>query len=169
MKKIITTAAVLAVAGAANADFSGYYAPAGWTEVTPYDSAIIWNAPGGVTVQGVDSGTWYGSFTTLTIVAPANGLFQFDWYYYTTDSPGYDEGGYIINNTYYYLDGYGGGSGTVSVNVNAGDTIGWYVNDYDGCCGAGFLEVTNFTGPIPAPGALALIGLAGLTARRRRR
>ena len=169
MKKVIVTAAVLAVAGAANADFSGYYAPGNWAVYSPGDGFITWNAPSMVTIDGINTGG-PADYTTLTIAAGAAGTFAFDWTYFTYDSPGWDEGGYIVNNTYYMLDmGYGPGSGSVSVAVNAGDTIGFYVLSYDGGLGQGVLEVYNFSAPVPAPGALALLGLAGLTARRRRR
>ena len=169
MKKVIVTAAVLAVAGAANADFSGYYASDQWSFMADDDGYVVWNAPTMVTLYGTNSGSSY-SYTTLTIAAPMAGTFAFDWTYGTFDSPGYDSVGYTVNGSYTYLDdGYGPGSGSVSVDVNAGDTIGWYVWSWDGCCGEAFIEVYNFTGPVPAPGVLALLGLAGLTARRRRR
>ena len=169
MKRLIATAAVLAVAGAANADFSGYYAPGEWTFQADDDGYVVWGDPAQVTLYGTNSGT-FSSYTTLTIAAPLAGTFSFDWSWGTFDSPGYDEIGYIVGGTYYFLDdGYGPGSGSVSVAVNQGDTIGFYAESYDGCCGENWITVTNFTGPVPAPGALALLGLAGLTARRRRR
>ena len=168
MKKLVATAAVFGLVGVAAADFSGPYDQGNWSFQADDDGYVIWNAPAQVELFGTNSGTWY-SYTTLTIATPAAGNFEFHWQYGSFDSPGYDEVGYIINGTYYFLaDGNGISNGDVSVPVNAGDTIGWYVESYDGCCGESYIEITNFKGPIPAPGALALLGLAGLASRRRR-
>ena len=169
MKKLVATAAVFGLVGVAAADFSGPYDPGNWNFYADDDGYVqTGNAPAQIELFGTNSGTWY-SYTTLTIMTPAAGSFDFDWNYGSFDSPGYDEIGYIVNGTYYFLDdGFGPGTGSVSVAVNAGDTIGWYVESYDGCCGESYIEVYNFSAPIPAPGALALLGLAGLASRRRR-
>jgi MYXO-CTERM domain-containing protein len=169
MKKLVATAAVFGLATVAGADFSGFYDPGNWTFAADDDGYVDTSgAPAQIALYGTNSGG-FSSFTTLTIATPAAGTFSFDWNFGTFDTPGYDEVGYVINGTYYFLDdGYGPGSGSVSVAVNAGDVIGWYVESYDGCCGESYIEVYNFSGPIPAPGALALLGLAGLASRRRR-
>ncbi len=61
------------------------------------------------------------------------------------------------------------GGGSVSVPVAAGDIIGFRVFSVDGVFGPGTLSVSNFTAPVPAPGSLALLGMGGLIAARRRR
>ncbi len=63
------------------------------------------------------------------------------------------------------------GSGQVSnVAVGAGDVIGFRVHSADGGIGTLDLRITNFSAPIPAPGALAgiLIPAAAFALRRRR-
>ena len=57
-------------------------------------------------------------------------------------------------------------SGTVSFAVNVGDTFGFAAFTADGAFGDSTVTLTNF---VPAPGAVALLGLAGVAGRRRRR
>jgi MYXO-CTERM domain-containing protein len=168
MKGALIVGAALAMTGVAQAQFEGYYAPENWTF---YDEAGGFLDLGGVpdylTVIGGDNSL--AGYTTLTIAAPIDGMVEFDWSYYSVDSPGYDEGGYILNGTYYFLADASGNSGNVSFNVSAGDEFGFYAYTFDGLFGPGELTISNFTAPVPAPGALALLGLAGLASSRRRR
>jgi len=67
-----------------------------------------------------------------------------------------------------------GSSGKDGVRYSSGDideTIVWEVQYADGSVENFTTNFTNFdfTAPVPAPGAAALFGLAGLTATRRRR
>jgi hypothetical protein len=57
-------------------------------------------------------------------------------------------------------------NGTITFSVNAGETFGFGVFTTDGLYGAGTATFTNF---VPAPGAIALLGAAGLIGGRRRR
>jgi MYXO-CTERM domain-containing protein len=168
MKRAIVVGAALAMTGVAQAQFEGYYAPENWTF---YDEAGGFLDESGVpdylTIFGGDSSV--PGYTQLTIAAGADGTFAFDWAYDSIDSPGYDEGGYIYNGGYYFLSDTYGESGSVSFEVGAGEEIGFYVYTYDGVFGPGELTISNFSAPVPAPGALALLGLAGLASSRRRR
>ena len=164
---VLACVATAAIAGSAAADFIGYYDHANWDFFTEGAGYVATATDTQLTLIGDDS-SW-GGYTEYTITAQGAGDFVFDWSYYTINSPGWDAGGYIVGGTYYQLDdGYGPGSGSVSVAVGDGDTIGFYVYSADGVFGPGYLTITNFTGPVPAPGALALLGLAGLASRRRR-
>jgi uncharacterized protein (TIGR03382 family) len=55
----------------------------------------------------------------------------------------------------------------MTFNVTAGETFGLAVITSDGTFGAGTATFTNFS-YVPAPGALAVLGLAGVAGRRRR-
>ena len=138
-----TTAAAVTAAGA---DFVGYYDIANWDFFAQDDGWLDDSgAPAEVTIYGTDSGGSY-SYTTLTIEAQFDCTFAFDWEYGTFDGPPYDNAGYIVGGTYYYLigDAEYSGSGHVEVDVSAGTTIGFYVRSEDGCCGAGWLLISEF-------------------------
>lgn len=79
-------------------------------------------------------------------------MLEYDW---TFDSDGGDRDG-LVMEARIYTSGSDNGSAYV-------DDLSVYVEDTDG---SGGIEI-HFA-PIPAPGVLALLGIAGLTARRRR-
>ena len=162
---VLAGAAAAVIAGSASADFVGYYDHDNWAFFTAGGGYVATATEATLKLIGGDSSI--PGYTTYTIAAGGAGAFSFDWSYYSINSPPYDEGGYIVNGTYYMLDmGYGPGSGSVSVDVTAGDEIGFYCYTMDGVFGAAELTITNFSA-VPAPGALALLGLAGLARRRR--
>ena len=82
-----------------------------------------------------------------------------DWTFlektWTFNGDGGNHGGLVIEARLY---SYSGGSGTAWI-----DNLNVSVNDVDGSGGI----VIHFA-PIPAPGALALLGIAGLARRRRK-
>lgn len=170
MKQTAVLCAVAGLAAAANAQFSGVYDPANWTlNSNGGDGHIINNAPASVTVVGNDAGGSNIS-TDFTINVPASGTWSFDWNYFSSDTGDWDSGGYILNGTPVQLaDNNTQGSGHLDIAVNAGDQIGYYVFSRDGGLGPGNLEITNFSAPIPTPGAVALVGLGGLIGLRRNR
>ena len=87
MKKLVATAAVFGLVGVAAADFSGPYDPGNWNFYADDDGYVqTGNAPAQIELFGTNSGTWY-SYTTLTIMTPAAGSFDFDWNYGSFDSP----------------------------------------------------------------------------------
>ena len=75
------------------------------------------------------------------------------------DITAYDDNGAYLGST-----GATIGPNRYGVLVTGADTLG-VVNLYDGVGAEGVMAVTTY---IPAPGALALLGLAGLARRRRR-
>jgi hypothetical protein len=91
---------------------------------------------------------------------------SFDWSYSSGDSGQFDIGGYFINGTAYILaDNDNQGTNVpFSFRVNSGDQFGFFVFTQDSLFGAGTLQISrfDFTGSfVPAPGAVALLGLAG--------
>ncbi|MCK4873080.1 MAG: hypothetical protein KAS72_10175 [Phycisphaerales bacterium] len=170
MGRTLAAAVALSLAGAAYADFSGVYAPENWTfEVIWEGSVDTSGAPASIEITGGDNGSGYTDVASFTIAAAADGTFSFDWAYSSIDDPGWDWVGYYIGDTMYNLSDIPGTFGSVSEEVLAGDKIGWFVVSVDSMNGAGVAEISNFTGPIPAPGTLALLGAAALAVRGRRR
>lgn len=168
---LIAAAGLLAVAGAANAQFSGPYAPGNWTLNPNLGNGSATNDGSTLVLTGTDGAGTGGQNTDYTIAAAAAGTWSFDWSYFSSDSGTFDSGGYLLNGFYTQLaDNNGSGaSGSVSVPVNAGDIIGYRVFSADGVFGPGELTVKNFSAPVPAPASLALLGMGGLVAARRRR
>jgi MYXO-CTERM domain-containing protein len=169
----LASAAGLALAGAAFGQFSGPYAPANWTfNANGGDGSVnTAGAPASIILTGNNNGS--GPIDTdYTIMAAAAGNLSFSWLYNTIDTGTYDSAYYLINGVETFLanNTTPGAAGAVGpIAVNAGDVIGFRVRSADGAFGAGELTVSNFVGPVPAPGALALAAFGGLVAARRRR
>ena len=96
------------------------------------------------------------SETQLTQIVATSGEVTFDWAYFTIDGPEYDIA-YFINGTRYDLTVSDGSikdemnqSGLVTIDVVAGDVIGFGIDSTDDCCGSGQLDIYNFTYPVEA-------------------
>jgi hypothetical protein len=158
-------------------DFVGVYAPANWTTLVEGDGSLI---PTATTLSMVSPNDGSGSQDVeFTIAAQGDGLFSFDWNYTTTDvdGPSFDPAFYF-NGVEIQLTGDLGGinqSGSISVAVSQGDTIGWRLRATDSDFGAAVLVISNFSAPddgaaVPEPTSLALWGIGlGLAAWRTRR
>lgn len=104
-----------------------------------------------------------GYFATASFT----GTVSVNWSFASDDDPQYDAVGYVRNNQFLVVGNAGGTSGVMNFNVTAGETFGLAVMTSDGTFGAGTATFTNFS-YVPAPGALALLGMAGFAGRRRR-
>lgn len=185
------TATLLGLSAPALAQFSGVYDPAipgtwatshflpGTTDLGSVDTS---SAPGSITLVGPDTGSGDFSRLEFTIVAPAAGQVSFSWSYVSNDNtvdPLWDPAGYRYGAgpaqlTQLSVDaGTVSQSGSVSFNVTAGQTFGFYVTSLDNTGGYATLTISNFTAPIPEPASVAmmslgLLGVAAAAARRRR-
>lgn len=149
-------------------DFSGYYDPANWILDTNTDGSLDSSgAPSQITLIGPNSGTTELEYIDFFIVAPADGIFAFNWSYVSDDDPTFDESFYI-HNTFFPLSDTSGESGSVSIPVIGGDTIGFSIESIDGEFGAGSLTISSFSAPIPEPASLGLLAGAGILLLRRR-
>ncbi len=104
-----------------------------------------------------------GYFATASFT----GTVSVDWAFESVDDPQYDAVGFVRNNQFLVVGNAGGTSGLLTFNVTAGETFGLAVMTSDGTFGAGTATFTNFS-YVPAPGAIAVLGLAGVAGRRRR-
>jgi hypothetical protein len=163
MRRLIAHLAVLVLlvvfALPAHADFSGYYAPANWTELNQGGGAIDFSAPGSVQITG-----GYGG-ENITIVAPASGTVSFS---YDFDDDG-NGGPFVdmenvgpvtaVENTIAYS-----GSGTYSFTVTQGETFGFDVGD-SGYGNGPSATISDFSAPLPTPEpcTLTLLGIGSLT------
>jgi hypothetical protein len=179
-------AALILSSQSARADFSGAYDPANWTlfnstvPLNPPPGSFTGNgfvnitgAPASISLTGSDGPNVSGAINTdYTIAAAGAGTWSFDWSYTTLDSAsGFDPAFYLLNGTPTTLISNSAttGSGSVSITVNAGDVIGFRIRTLDNSFGPGTVTITNFVAPVPAPGSLALLGLAAVSRRSRRR
>lgn len=99
--------------------------------------------------------------------AAFTGTVSVSWSFASDDDPQYDAVGYVRNNQFLVVGNAGGTSGVMTFGVTAGERFGLAVMTSDGTFGPGTATLTNFS-YVPAPGALALLALAGLAGRRRR-
>lgn len=170
MKKTTVLALIAGVALASTASASGFtgdYAPANWTFQTNQNGFVAQHDASTLVLVGPDNGSFAFGFSDIFVVVPQSGSISFDWSYTSNDDPGFDAGFYIANS-FFFLSDTDGQSGSVSgVTVNVGDLFGFSVETIDSLFGPGVLTITNFS-YVPAPGSLAILGLAGLAARRRR-
>ena len=104
-----------------------------------------------------------GYFATATF----SGTVSVNWSFSSVDDPQYEAVGFVQNNQFRVVGNTNGTSGVMNFNVTAGESFGLAVMTTDGLFGAGTATFTNFS-YVPAPGALALLGLAGVSGRRRR-
>ena len=116
---------------------------------------------GNSAVRGI---TWYSA------VASSAGTISVDYTFGNPSGDNYDfdGAGWVLNGAFTAVVTNEGGprTGTITFSVNAGETFGFGVFTADGGAGAGAATFTNF---VPAPGAIALLGAAGLIGGRRRK
>ncbi len=173
MKKssVLALVSVAVFAGIACADFSGDYAPANWSLGSSSNGFVDVHDATTLVLVGTDDGTNTFGWTDLRITVPQTGLISFDWAYSSSDEHGVDRGLYYANSTaWVLLSDTNGQSGTVSnIAVSALDSFIFTIESEDSLFGPGVLVVTNFGfTTVPTPGALAMLGLAGLATGRRR-
>ncbi|PKM37864.1 MAG: hypothetical protein CVV06_03675 [Gammaproteobacteria bacterium HGW-Gammaproteobacteria-10] len=162
-----------------------YYNVGRWTiDRDPFesDAAIdLSNAPISIELisgnNAIDEDNPFESRIDFSIKAAASGIVSFDWSYITYDSfeePIWDPFGYIIDGVFYSLsadDGLSTQSGSVSFDILAGQIFGFRQIATDSLFGSAHSTISNFSAPVPLPGALVLFGiaLASLNVFRRNR
>jgi len=129
--------------------FVGLYAYANWTTSFTGSGGSINTSglPNTVTLVGPDGSGCSGAGTTMTITIPNSGPFSFNWSFTTNDAAYYDPPRYIVNGVITtLLTGYvTSGSGTVNLNLNAGDVFSFQQWSLDCVAGPGNLTISNLT------------------------
>jgi hypothetical protein len=174
MSKMIRATTALAFAAAAL--FSGAASAADTFTFSNSGSGngyVIGSLPS-FTLTSSNNGTG-SSIATYGTTASADQEITFTWSYTTTDWSGYyDPAGYYIDGTYYQVSDNNsatGGTytGSVTFDVEAGQTYGWYDYSLDSGFGSSTLSVNVNVVPEPANLMLMLAGLGALGAVARRR
>lgn len=154
MARLAAVVLALAVAGAANADFIGPYAPENWTfRDTAGDGQgeldeLLMHIIGGTSgVPGI---------TEYYITIPTDGPLSFNWTFQAWDSDGYDWCYYSLNGVQTTMTGASGG-GYLVVPVFAGAEFALGVETQDGEYLPGEFWVSNF---LPEPSTLGLLFFA---------
>jgi hypothetical protein len=136
-----------------NGDGSGFFGsmdPSNWTQDLGGGNGSIAFNNNAVTITGSNSFQITQISTYASIVAPVTGTYTFDWNYSTTEVLPFYDPGFYLNGTYYQLTADYGNieqNGSVSINVNEGDLLGFGIVTLDDVGGAATLTVTNFTYP----------------------
>jgi len=135
------------------ATFTGDYDPSHWTLVnTSADGTASFGSGGAtLTLVGGNTGTGLSGTTDFFILAPVSGAFQFQYAYSSTDVPGFDFAGYLLDGGFFQLADTNGQHGSVSVAVTAGERFGFRVGAADNEGEPGILTVSDFNPPTAAP------------------
>ena len=172
--KLCSTALLLITSAAfpqqAKAGFIGEYAVNLFTVTNVNGVGLVSSPDGGTSlwITGPNTGSGLDGYTDVTIVAPRSGLIQFQYTYSSLDSPGYDFSGYLLGTTFVPLADSNGQSANVLIPITLGQSFGFRVGTLDNTGEPGVLTITNFgaplTSPVPEPGSMWLLLIAGTAA-----
>ena len=136
--------------------FVGMFSPEFWTEYYGNgNGTITFNEDGTLYLEGSNSsGSGWGggtngnanSPTEVTMVLEEYAEISFDWVANNADGWNYEIVYYINGEAVNLTDNmlFGEQSGSVSFTASAGDVIGFGEDATDGCCGAGWVTISNF-------------------------
>jgi hypothetical protein len=131
--------------------FNGFYAPANWTTQLNGGNGTVNLTGTSAVIQG-NNNLVNGVLTTVSTTVVTAGQFTFNWLWTTTDGPAFDPAFYINgSNVTLTTSGSSTQSGTVTITVAAGTTIGFGINATDGCCGFATLTINAFQWPGQCP------------------
>jgi hypothetical protein len=118
-------------------------------------------------LTGPNDGSGESGTTDFITTLAHGGLFQFDYQYSSLDDPSNDFAGYVLNGVFFWLADTAGESGTISLPVSGGETVGFRINSLDNLGEPGVMAITNFSSPdlaaVPESGcfSLMLVAMAG--------
>jgi len=151
---LVSTLAISVPEAEAINGFQGPYDPSNWTFSSAGNGFVgTGGAPTFITLTGVDGPRCISCATDFTITIPASGTLSFDWNYQSFDIslPLFDPAQFVINGVTTQLTSNFGSkiqSGSVSIQVLAGDTFTFRILSTDGIFGPGaFTSISNFVGP----------------------
>jgi hypothetical protein len=175
---VTTVSLTLAAASSASAatvfGFQTPYAPINWTLTNNNADGSVntSGAPTSISLTGGNNGSNAPGTTDYTTTAAAAGTVTFDWNYSSSDDPGWDGFGYLLNGSFSFLADSSGQNGTSTFNVLAGDSFGFRIFTTDNIFGRASVTISNFSAPgpmaptpVPEPSTvLSLLVLGGLGA-----
>ncbi|RYZ29695.1 MAG: T9SS type A sorting domain-containing protein [Chitinophagaceae bacterium] len=160
MKKLYVSLFLFCICFSAIAQFSGTFAPAKWsTALTSGGNGSVNTsaAPSSITITGSNDPTNTNTSTKNTdyiITVTTGGIWRFNWSYHTNDTdndPQYDLAGVLINGAFTQLTtntiGLRDQTGTYSVNVTAGTSIGFRISATDNIMGNATFTISSFSAP----------------------
>ena len=123
------------------------------TNIDANGSVNTTGAPTSISLTGGNNGSVDAGNTNYTITMPTSGTISFDWNYTTNDDPDFDYPNVLINGNPTLLTGFDTSgsttqSGSMTVNVLAGQTFSFNMYTDDNLFGAATVVITNFTADI---------------------
>ncbi len=132
--------------------FSGAYDISNWSLINTNTNGSIntGSAPISIALTGGNNGSGSVGNTDYIITATTTTAVSFNWSYSTGDGANWDRPNFLINGTPTLLTGYNTGgattqSGTMTVNVTAGQTFGFNMRTLDNTFGAATVVISNFS------------------------
>lgn len=133
--------------------FVGLYNVANWTFGNSNADGFVDTtaAPSSIALTGGNNGSDGSGDSNFTITIPATTTISFDWSYSTGDGAQFDiprvvvNGSIITDMTGYDTGGANSQSGSMTVNVNAGDTFAFNMRTTDNVFGAATVVISNLS------------------------
>ena len=153
MKKIILLLFLVTIQANSQTNFTGAFAAANWTLSNTNANGFVEtaNAPNFIQLTGGNTESNTPGDTDFTIVCPTSTTISFDWAYSTLDGgPQYDFPSLTINGVKSFFTGFDMSagqapqSGSMTVNVSAGEIFGFNVYSSDNLMGAATITISNF-------------------------
>ena len=131
--------------------FTGSFAIANWSlSNTNADGTVnTASAPASIALTSGNNGSDASGNTNYTVTVPTTGTISFNWSYATTDGAAFDYPNVIVNGvttlfTGYSTSGTNNQSGTMTVNVTAGQSFSFNMFTFDNTFGSGTVVISNF-------------------------
>lgn len=130
--------------------FTGSLSPENWTTLSE-GNGNVQHDEFNMLLTSSDGSSASGSLLTQrTITAPKTGTYYFSWDYFSTDAGAQYEIGYYINGVRFDLSSPAGSltqAGTNTIEVNAGDVLGFGIESTDDFGGPAYLLISSFGSP----------------------
>ena len=128
-------------------NFTGDYAPENWEINLNGGDGTVEILASSLLIRGYDESEEEFVYTDAMIEVAESGLISFDWEWTTDDEgPEYDPAFYYNGSWLNLTDENGANTqgGHVEFEAQKGDRIGFRIDATDGCCGRGYLLVSDF-------------------------